>query len=164
MLGKKFKRYEIPLGIVNVKDGNNIGRIALAKYLMENMTSDELYEVINLESVNLLIQDINRPWWEYLEALGIEHRIDEFQGLKNYDVALSMSMGGKLDDSKNIMEYLRKISNPKKDLDINDFEQIQDFENSVDAITEQIADIRKKLEHKEIRNMIVDMSTGNKND
>ncbi len=151
-----MKKYDVPLALAGT---NLLDKVALARMLIDIMDLDELYEPLIYKGSFESLKKLDAA--ECFNILGVpEERIQKIEGedageLKDYDGALSISAAGNIDDARRVMELLKPL-NPKKPLNVSDFETIDKFSSIIDELVRDKMNKRERLERvKERRELII---------
>ncbi len=115
-----MKRYDVALALASTR---SIDKLALARMLIDMMEMDELCEPLDYKGTFADLKKLKKEQCFDIIGMNPEERIQKIEDedtdeLKNYDVALSLSSAGFLDDARKVMDQL----NPKKPLDLSDFQ------------------------------------------
>lgn len=118
-----MKKYDVPLALAFSR--GDFG-LALARLIFDMMELDELYQPLEYDGTFKELGELDEL--ECYRVLGIyplsEERLkrleDEFT-TKNYDVALALAIDGKITEARRVIEKV----NPKKELDVSDFEFLE---------------------------------------
>ncbi len=150
-----MKKYDVPLALAST---NLLDKLALARMLIDLMDLDELYEPLVYKGSFGSLKKLDAE--ECFNILGVpEERIQKIEAedageLKNYDVALSMSTAGNIDDARKIMEFLKPL-NPKKPLNVSDFETIDKFSPILNELVRDKMNERERLERRKKRRGLI---------
>jgi len=138
-----MKKYDVALALASTKILKNLG---LARMLIDMLDLDDLDEPLRGTTFEDLKKLTDEECFNLLE-INYEEKVRKFEDvgledLKNYDVALALATAGNIEQARKVMEFI----NPKKSLDISDFEILGKLDMTLEEAVNSIMRKKEKLD------------------